>query len=99
MAVGEIQEGLPHPLHRVEDVHRALHDVGEILPADTAEIRLAAGVEAHPFDGEMEYDRSPQHRQRRPDRAGDGLDERGLAAARLAGEAVDLPAPNLEADP
>ena len=45
---------------------------------------------------EIEHDRAGHHLERRPDGAGDGLDQRGLAAARFAGQAVDLVAPRRE---
>ena len=43
-------------------------------------------------------DRPVDHVERRADRAHDGLDQRGLAAARLAREAVDLVAVDMQAD-
>ena len=42
--------------------------------------------------------RAADHLQRRLDGAGDGLDQRGLAGTGFAGEAVDLAAPDVEAD-
>ena len=44
VAVGEIDEGLPHPPHRVEHVHRALHDVGEMPPADLRRARAGSSA-------------------------------------------------------
>ena len=38
---GEVDEGLPDPPHRVQHVHRALHDVGEMPPADARQLALA----------------------------------------------------------
>ena len=45
VAEGEVEEGVPHPAHRVQHVHRALHDVGDVLPADGGERRLVQPVD------------------------------------------------------
>ena len=95
VAEGEVDEGVTHPAHRVEHVHRALHHVAQMLPADAGQGFLAqledVAVE------EAVAGRAAQHVERRPVGAGDGLDEAGLAAARFAGEAVDLVALHVEA--
>ena len=67
-------------------------------PADAAPPRPRRAVQSAIARQERELDRAADHLQRRPDGAGDGLDQRGLARARFAGEAVDLAAPDLEGD-
>ena len=96
VAQGEVDERFPHPPHRVEHVHRALHHVAQMLPADRRQ-RLLAQLEDVAVE-EAVAGRAAQHVERRPVGAGDGLDEAGLAAARFAGEAVDLVALDVERD-
>jgi spore germination protein YaaH len=98
MAEGEIDEGMPHPPHRVQHAHRALHDVAEMPPADRGQ-RLPLG--APHLDravGKLEGDGAGHHLERRLGGGGNGLDQGGLAAARFAGETVDLVGRNAEAD-
>ena len=96
VAVGEIDERLAHPAHRVEDVHRALGDIGEVLPAYRGQFRRAEGIDV--AIEEAVADRAADHGERRPDGSGDGLQERRFAAARFAGEFVDLVAANDKRD-
>ena len=98
VAEGEVDEGMPHPPHRVQHVHRALHDVGEVLPADRRQLLAIDAVDVDGPVAEIEHHRACQHFERRLDRVGDGLDQGGLAAARFAGEAVDLVGGDAEAD-
>ena len=87
---GEVDERMTHPAHRVQHAHRTLHDVAEMAPADRGE-RVASG--ALHLDGagrEIEGDGAGQYLERRLGGGGDGLDQRGLAAARFARQPVDL---------
>ena len=86
------------PPQRIEHVHRALHDVGEVPPADPRHLRRRRAVQPAVARQEREIDAAADDLQRRLDDAGDGLDQRGLAGARFAGEAVDLAAPDVEGD-
>jgi hypothetical protein len=98
VAEGEVDEGVPDPPNRVQHVHRALHDVGQVLPADRRQFARGDGVDVDSLAVEIKHHRARQHLQRRLDCVGDGLDQRGLAAARFAGEAVDLVGRDREAD-
>src|SRR5690606_14939939 len=86
----EIDEAVLDPAYRVQDAHRALHDVGEVLPADRAEVRLRAAVELDAAVAEIEAHRAADDVERRASGGGDGLDQRGLAGTRFAREPVDL---------
>src|SRR5208337_1004052 len=96
VAKGEIDERLSHPTHRVEDVHRALGDIGEVLPAYRGQFRRAEGIDV--AIEEAVADRAADQGQGRTDCSGDGLEERRLAATRFTGESVDLVAANDKRD-
>ena len=96
VAGGEIDEGLTHPAHRVEDVHRALRDIREAPPAYRRQFRRAKGIDV--AIGEGVANRSADDCERWPDGRGDGLEERRLAATRFASQSVDLVAVDDERD-
>jgi hypothetical protein len=98
MRPGEIDKARAQPAHRIEHVHRALHDVGQMPPADSRHLGGRGAMHAAMAVQEREIHRAPDHLQRRLDGAGDGPDQRGLAGAGFAGQPVDLAAPDLEAD-
>jgi hypothetical protein len=60
VAVGEIDERLPHPPHRVEHVHRALQNVRQVPPADIFEIALVQRIDVAVAASEIERDRAGQ---------------------------------------
>src|SRR5580698_9686836 len=94
---GEVPERMLDAPHGVQDVHRSLHDVRQMAPAGSPHpVRLAVDVDA--FAAEVERHRAVDYPHRRADGAGEGLDQRSLAARRFAGEAVDLVPPHDEAD-
>src|SRR6185503_18502409 len=78
-----------------EHAHRALHDVGQVLPAHAREF---VGAAVQDVRRERKADAPSHDLQRRLPRRGYGLDQRGLARARFARQAVDLVAPHLEVD-
>ena len=93
----EVDEGMPDAPHRVQDVHRTLHDAGQMLPADVGE-RLSIDIRhADAAAMKIESDRTAHHFERRQRGGGDGPDQRRLAATRFTGETVDLVGPDLKA--
>src|SRR5262245_463557 len=66
--------------------------------AEGRELAWAHGMDVDGPAGEGEDHRARQHLERRLDGAGDGLDQRGLAAARFAGQPIDLVGLDGEAD-
>ncbi len=81
VAKGEIDERAPYPPHRVQHAHRALHDIGEVLPADISELRSIGLIEVYATLAKAVRDGASDYAERRPDRGGNGLHQRGLAAA------------------
>ena len=76
--------------HRVEYVHGSLGNVRDFLPAQISQ-RVAVHREGGDlFAVEVIFDRALHDRQRRLVRAQQHLEQRRFAAARLAGNAVDL---------
>ena len=97
MAQGKIPERMFDAPHRIQDVHRALHDVGQMPPAGRAHlVRLAVDVDA--FAAEIEGDRAADHAHRRPNGTSQRLDQRGLSAGGFTGEAVDFVPSHHQAD-
>ena len=96
MREGEVEEGSPDPANRIEHVHRALHDVGEVLPPHRRERFAVEAVDV--AVEEAEFHRAADDIERRPVGRGDRLDEGGFARARLAREAVDLVAVDVESN-
>src|SRR5262249_52416489 len=94
----EIDERLPHPPYRVQHVHRALQNIGQMPPADAFQLRLAQRIQVALPAGEIESHRPLDAVQRRAYRAHDRLDQRGLAATRLARKSVDLAAIDVQTD-
>src|SRR5690606_7300165 len=96
VAEGEIDERFADPAHRVEHIHRSLHDVGEMFPPHAGQLLLA-----HPEDVPIEeavLDRSADDVERRAVGGRDRLDQGCLAAARFPRDAVDLVPVDLECD-
>src|SRR5450631_1480038 len=89
---------MPNPPHRVEHVHRALQDVRQMPPADILELTSVKCIDVAVAAGEIECDRTADDSERWADRAHDGLDECGLAAARFACQPVNLVAVDMQAD-
>ena len=98
MAPGEVAEAVPDPPERVQHVHRALHDIGQVPPADAADHLGRRSPDRIPLGEEGEAGRAADHLQRRLQQACDGLDQRRLAGAGFAGEPVDLVAADVEID-
>lgn len=98
VAKGEIGEGMTDSAHRIEHIHRALHDVGQMPPAQRQALFRLHRIDILGAAVEMECHFPRHDPQRRPDRAGNGLDQRRLAAARFTGNAIDLAAGDGQAD-
>ncbi len=94
--IREIDESRSKPAQRIQHVHRALHDVGKVPPADPRHLSRWSAVHSAVAGQESEIHAAADDLQWRPDRADDSLDQRGLAGARLAGEPVDLVALNVQ---
>ncbi len=71
MAEGEVDEGVTDPAHRVERVHRALHDEGEVPPADAVGLGPLRLLHRNARATEIEYRTALDDAQRRLDRATD----------------------------
>ena len=99
MGVDDILEGVDDAAHGVQHAHRSLHDVGDFLPAHIG-AQLVFGDAQHIdiIRAKLVADTPFLDPERRPDCAGDDLDQRGLAAARLAGHAIDLVRHELKGD-
>ena len=96
MPEGEVLERTLDATDGVQDAHRALHDVGQMPPADGVALvgreRINVTVE------KTVADRTTDHVERRLDSSSDRLDESRLAATGLAGQSVDLILPDLHGD-
>ena len=96
-----VQQLLADPQHRVERVHRALEDDGDLPPAQRTQLRRrrAEHVEVAARDAPAVVGDAAagDHRRRaqQPDRA---VGERRLATAALAGEADDAPGVQRQVD-
>src|SRR5258707_12057198 len=94
----EIGKASPQPAHRVQHIHRALYDVGQMPPANARDLRRRRAMQSPVARQECEFHGASDHFQRRLDGASDGLDQRGLAGTGLAGQTVDLTALDVEGD-
>ena len=72
---GEVQKALVDPPHRVEDAHRALHDVGHVLPANRVQLPFGSGEGIDLAVAKTAGDRAPDDPQGRADGAGEGQEE------------------------
>src|SRR5690606_37674928 len=86
----EILERLADAAHRVQHAHRALHDVGEVPPADRLDLLLAGAGDVDGPAAERVGYRAVNYPERRADSGGQHLDEARLARGTLASDAVDL---------
>ena len=94
----EVLERPANPPHRIEQAHRPLHDVGEMLPPERIDLRLGCRVGIDVAVLEVVGHRSADDSQRWTNRGGKRLDQRGLARRALAGDAIDLVLANRERD-
>jgi hypothetical protein len=90
MYADEVAKGVADAAHRVEHMHRSLRDVRDLLPAHRPQLGRRKGERVEPAVAEVVGDRSTQDRERRRHHTKQDFEQRGLAAARFAGDAVDL---------
>ena len=96
--IREIDESRSKPAKRIQNIHRALHDIGKVPPADPRHLSRWSAVHSAVAGQEREIHAAANDLHWRPDRAYDTFEQRGLAGAGLAGEPVHLAALNCKAD-
>src|SRR4051794_9078035 len=98
MRIREIDKRRSQPAQRIQRAHRALHDARQMTPADARYLPRWRPMQPSIAGQKCEIDLATDDLDRRPDRACDTLEQRGLAGAGLARDPVNFGAPHRKAD-